>query len=70
MLNIYSFYHLNTSFSSIEKEKIPTLIKKCYWPLLNLIENNTDFKIALEASGKTISDINAIDPEWVKNFPD
>ena len=60
MLNIYSFFHLNTSFSSIEKEKIPTLIKKCYWPLLNLIENNTDFKIALEASGKTISDINAI----------
>ena len=30
------------------------------WPLLNLIENNTDFKIALEASGKTISDINAL----------
>ena len=68
MLNIYSFFHLNTSFSSIEKEKIPTLIKKCYWPLLNLIENNTDFKIALEASGKTISDINAIDPQWVKKL--
>ena len=36
--------------------------------MLNLIENNTDFKIALEASGKTISDINAIDPEWVKKL--
>lgn len=68
MLNIYSFYHLNTSFSSIEKENIPNLINKCYWPLLKLIEKNLDFKIAIEASGKTISDINSIDSKWVKTF--
>lgn len=68
MLNIYSFYHLNTSFSSIEKENIPNLINKCYWPLLKLIEKNSDFKIAIEASAKTISDINSIDSKWVKTL--
>jgi len=68
MLNVYSFFHLNTSFSSIEIKKIPELIKKCYWPLLKLIEENNDFKLAVEASGKTINDINRIDPEWVRKL--
>jgi len=68
MLNIFSFYHLNTSFSSIDREKIPIIIKKCYWPLLKLIEKNNNFKIAIEASGKTISDINSFDPDWVKKL--
>ena len=64
MLKVYSLFHLNTSFSSIEYEKIPQLIKNCYWPLLKLIEKN-DFKIAIECSGKTLEDIKNFDVSWI-----
>lgn len=68
MLNIYSFYHLNTSYSSIETENIPSLVDKCYWPLLKLIEKSSNFKIAVEASGKTLNDINSIDSSWTRKL--
>ena len=38
MKNIYSLFHINTSFSSIEKKDLKKVIKRCYWPLLNLVE--------------------------------
>ena len=64
MLKVYSLFHLNTSFSSIERNKIPQLIKNCYWPLLNIVEKN-NFKIAIECSGKTIEDIYHFDKTLV-----
>ena len=67
MIKLYSLFHLNTSFSSVEKIEQKTLIKKCYWPLLKLIEFN-DFKIAIELSGKTLQEIYALDRTWVKKF--
>ena len=67
MIKLYSLFHLNTSFSSIEKSDQKKLIKKCYWPLLRIIEKN-NFKIAIELSGKTLLDIYRIDKKWVKQF--
>ena len=67
MIKLYSLFHLNTSFSSVEKIEQKTLINKCYWPLLKLIEYN-DFKIAIELSGKTLQEIYALDRKWVKKF--
>ena len=49
---LYSFFHLNIQFSSIEVEDRKRLIDSCYWPLLNLIEGN-NFKIAIEAPAST-----------------
>lgn len=67
MLNLYSFFHINTSFSSVEKKKLPSLLKNCYWPLLNLIEKN-NFNIAVEASGRSLEEIKKIDNEWIKKL--
>ncbi len=67
MIKLYSLFHLNTSFSSVEKKDQKKLINKCYWPLLNLIEKN-NFKIAIELSGKTLEDIHSIDRSWVLKF--
>ncbi len=67
MMKLYSLFHLNTSFSSIEKNDQQMLIKKCYWPLLEIIEKN-DFKIAIELSGKTLLDIFKLDKIWIKKF--
>lgn len=68
MLKIISFFHINTSFSSLEYKSIPEVIKKCYWPLLNLIEKNERFKISIEANGKSLEDIYNIDPAWIKKL--
>ena len=67
MINLYSFFHLNILFSSIEKEQRSEVIQKCYWPLLNLIK---DFKlpIAIEAPALTLKIINKYDNSWIKEF--
>ncbi len=67
MVKLYSFFHLNTSFSSIEEKDQKKLIKKCYWPLLELIDKN-EFKIGIELGGKTLQDINALDKKWIEKF--
>ena len=38
MINLYSIFHINCSFSSIDEKEIQKLIKKSYWPLLNMIK--------------------------------
>ena len=66
-INLYSIFHLNLAFSSIPENQLPIVIKKCYWPLLQLIKK---FKgaIAIEATGYTIEKIQELDPKWIKEF--
>jgi len=51
MKKAYSLFHINTSFSSIERKKLKDVIYKCYWPLLKLVEKD-DFKKYRETEGK------------------
>ena len=67
MKKTYSLFHINTSFSSIDHKNLRNVISKCYWPLLDLVEYN-NYKISIEASGKSILDINNIDPQWIKKL--
>lgn len=64
---VYSFFHLNLAYSSIEEEQRPEVIRKCYWPLLHLIE---DLQIAagIEATVYTLASIAALDPEWLEKL--
>ena len=64
MKKAYSLFHINTSFSSIERKNLKEVIYKCYWPLLKLVEKN-DFKISIEATGKSLMDINSLEPLWI-----
>lgn len=63
-MQIYSLFHINTAFSSIDKSNLKKVIKKCYWPLLNLISKNK-FNICIEATGSSLIDINKIDKNWI-----
>ncbi len=67
MINLYSFFHLNILFSSIEKEQRGEVIQKCYWPLLKLIRE-TKIPIAIEASALTLKIINKYDKSWMEEF--
>ena len=66
-MNLYSIFHINTSYSSLEKKNIKNVLKLCYWPLLNLIERY-DFKIGIEASANSLIEINNIDKSWLKKL--
>ena len=71
MLNLYSFFHLNLMFSSIEEETRPEVVEKCYWPLLDLIETH-DFKTGVELTFSTLKIIADIDQnsskfKWLPN---
>ena len=61
-LQLFAFFHLNLAFSSIEEEQRGDVIKRCYWPLLDLAQSHGP--IGLEITGFTLEEIAARDPEW------
>ncbi|WP_255332144.1 hypothetical protein [Methanocalculus taiwanensis] len=63
-LHLYSIFHLNLAYSSIEEEQRPEVIEKCYWPLLKLARRyNLPFGIEIPAY--TLESIASIDPAWI-----
>lgn len=64
MLHLFSFFHLNLAFSSIEEEERPEVIRCCYWPLLHLIRDQC-LPVGIEASGYTLEEIKRLDPDWL-----
>lgn len=64
MLKLYTVFHLNIAYSSIEEEQRPEVIRRCYWPLLRLARKY-DLPFGIEATGYTLETIAAVDPAWV-----
>jgi glycosyl hydrolase family 57 len=62
-LHLFALFHLNLAFSSIEEERRGEVIQRCYWPLLDLAQKHGP--IGLEATGFTLEEIAARDPEWI-----
>ncbi len=67
MKQAYTIFHLNLAYSSIAEGQRRTVIDNCYMPLLELIEQR-DFKIGIELTGWTLTQINTLMPEWVTRF--
>jgi len=63
----YLIFHLNLAFSSIPTGARAEVIRKCYWPLLDLIED-TGIPIGIELTGWTLQQISELDPAWVERF--
>jgi hypothetical protein len=66
-LQLYTFFHLNLMFSSIEEEMRPEVIRRCYWPLLRLIKK-LQLPIGIETPACTLEFIAAIDPDWIEEL--
>jgi Glycosyl hydrolase family 57 len=62
-LSLFSLFHLNLAFSSIEEEQRGAVIERCYWPLLRLAERHGP--IGIEATGFTLEEIAVRDPSWI-----
>jgi hypothetical protein len=62
-LRLFTVFHLNVSFSSIDEEKRPQVLQRCYSPLLDLIEGSA-LRAGIEAPAYTLETIDAMAPEW------
>ncbi len=66
-LRLYSFFHLNLAFSSMEEEHRPTVVSSCYRPLLALARDARQ-PLGIEASGYTLEQISEIDPRCMEDI--
>lgn len=59
-------FYLNLMYSAIPEEDRLIIIKRCYWPLLELIERGVP--IGIQLSGVTLEIIRKLDPTWIKRL--
>jgi hypothetical protein len=60
-------FHLNLAYSSIAVASRPTVIRRCYHPLLDLAER-TGIPIGIEATGWTLRQIQQLDRNWIERL--
>jgi hypothetical protein len=65
MKSVYTVWHLNLSFSSLEVTQRKEVINKCYWPILKMAEKE-ELKFGLEATASTLEMILNLDPLWIE----
>ena len=68
MLHLYSLFHCNLAFSMIPRRHFPTVVSRCYWPVLRLAEKGVP--LAVEMSAWTLGEVAAIDPEFIQRLKD
>jgi len=64
MLRLYSVWHLNLAYSSIEEEQQAEVVERCYRPLLRLAEE-PGIPLGIEAPAWTLGRIAELDPSWI-----
>ena len=67
MKNVYTIWHLNLSFSSLEVAQRKEVINKCYWPILKMAEKR-ELRFGLEATASTLEMILNLDPLWIETL--
>ena len=55
-MQLYTVFHLNLAYSSIEEEQRPQVIETCYWPVLRLAEE-LGLPFGIETPGYTLETI-------------
>jgi len=63
-LSLFTVFHLNLAYSSIEEEQRPQVIRSCYWPLLRLARRY-GLPFGIEASAYTLETVANIDRSWL-----
>ena len=66
-LKLFSLFHLNLAFSSIEEEQRVQVMERCYWPLLRLARKHR-LPLGIEATGYTLETAADLDPAWIEEL--
>ncbi len=64
-LRVFTVFHGNLDFSAIPDRDLPTVIERCYWPVLRLAEE-ARIPLGLEMPARTLRRVAHEDPEWLK----
>lgn len=64
-LQLYTAFHLNICYSSIEESQRREVIRRCYWPLLRLAQKH-GLPLGIELPAYTLETIARLDPAWLK----
>jgi len=66
-LRLYTVFHLNLAYSSIDEDRRAEVIDRCYRPLLDLARD-MDLPFGIEASAYTLESAEATDPRWFEEL--
>ncbi len=66
-LRLFTLFHLNLAFSSIEEEQRAAVMERCYWPLLRLARK-CRLPLGIEATGFTLETAAKLDPDWIEEL--
>ena len=61
-------FHLNLSYSAIEAGERAEVVRRCYRPILLLLDRLPWLVLALEAPGHTLERARELDPEWIERL--
>jgi len=61
-------FHLNLSYSSIEVARRRDVVRRCYAPMLGLLEGRPWLKLTVEAGAHTLERIAELDPAWLERL--
>lgn len=64
-LRLYTSWHLNLDYSSINRDQYTKIITKCYWPILEIV-SELGIPFGIEIGGSTAETIEKIDPNWIR----
>ncbi len=66
-LRLFTTFHLNLAYSSIEESQRLDVIRRCYWPLLRLAQD-LDLPLGIEAPAFTLETAGQLDPAWLEEL--
>lgn len=66
-LRLYTAFHLNICYSSIDEAQRRAVVRRCYWPLLRLAQKHR-LPLGIELPAYTLETIAKLDPAWVKTL--
>lgn len=69
-LFLYSVFHANLKFSSIPEDQYPLIIDRCFWPVVNLLDEFPEVELGFEFPGETLELLQTLQPELVQAVSD
>ncbi|MDJ0838437.1 MAG: hypothetical protein QNK37_18105 [Acidobacteriota bacterium] len=69
MNTVYAVFHMNLAFSAVAPHQRVEVIRNCYHPLLDLVEQ-TGLPLGIECGGWTLEEIERLAPAWIERFRD
>jgi Glycosyl hydrolase family 57 len=65
-LHLYTAFHANLKFSSIPANQYSAIISRCFWPVVEMLDQFPDIRLGFEFPGETLEIVESYDPEFLE----